>query len=520
MKKRRFAILASAAMFLFSPVCLLADGNTGQEGVGNGYRQDIEYLFDLIEQTNLNVDIRTALYGLDFDEIKAQYLCQADSVEDYLECYALVSKILSRFHDPHMSVEDPYGTYWLEHDDLEAKERYEMLRSTVSVRRALRNSFGGYRSRMRSYVEGRWINGRFYMSDYLMLLSGGNYWALFPGTEVLAVDGKPVGESRKGLADSGFSMMMYSAEEGELYSPYLFYDKGLLLSPSPGDTLRVEREGTSKGYIFGNATDDEEMPLVYYFKEDGLLYVRMPSMDTRYLSYYKRKLSRIRRQPVEKVIVDVRGNDGGDDAAWHGLLSLLMDRDLDVPVSLAVEKSSLTEGFLKTPNRAGCLWDEYEGKIKDTVFPFLPDTPVFLLSDTLRIERSRQSLDFGGKIIVLFDGMCFSSTLAMLSHLNKFPDCFLTMGYPNGFIGGTGLAPFEFKLPYSKIVFRMADCVEINAPCSVEDLMNNRLMLPVEMEVNDLRLRGLGIQQGSLYSKAWLARYDRLFRMARALPLE
>ncbi len=66
----------------------------------------------------------------------------------------------------------------------------------------------------------------------------------------------------------------------------------------------------------------------------------------------------------------------------------------------------------------------------------------------------------------------------------------------------------------------MADCVEINAPCSVEDLMNNRLMLPVEMEVNDLRLRGLGIQQGSLYSKAWLARYDRLFRMVRALPLE
>lgn len=31
---------------------------------------------------------------------------------------------------------------------------------------------------------------------------------------------------------------------------------------------------------------------------------------------------------------------------------------------------------------------------------------------------------------------------------------------------------------------------------------------------------GIGIQQGSLYSKAWLARYDRLFRMVRALPLE
>ncbi len=179
-------------------------------------------------------------------------------MEDYLECYALVSKILSRFHDPHMSVEDPYGTYWLEHDDLEAKERYEMLRSTVNVRRSLQNSFGGYRSRMRSYVEGRWINGRFYMSDYLMLLFGEDYWALFPGTEVLAVDGKPVAECRKGLVDSGFSLTMYDAEEDKLYSPYLFYDKGLLLSPSSGDTLRVERGGgTSKGYIFGNATDDE-----------------------------------------------------------------------------------------------------------------------------------------------------------------------------------------------------------------------------------------------------------------------
>ncbi len=53
------------------------------------------------------------------------------------------------------------------------------------------------------------------------------------------------------------------------------------------------------------------MPLVYYFKEDGLLYVRIPSMDTRYLPYYKRKLSRIRRQPIEKVIVDVRGTMAG-----------------------------------------------------------------------------------------------------------------------------------------------------------------------------------------------------------------
>lgn len=221
---------------------------TGKDGIG--YKQDIEYLFDLIEQTNLNVHIRAALYGLDFDEIKAQYLCQTDSVEDYLECYALVSKILSRFHDPHMSVEDPYGTYWLEHDDLEAKERYEMLRSTVNVRRSLQNSFGGYRSRMRSYVEGRWINGRFYMSDYLMLLFGEDYWALFPGAEVLAVDGKPVAECRKGLVDSGFSLTMYDAEEDKLYSPYLFYDKGLLLSPSSGDTLRVERGGGKQGLHF------------------------------------------------------------------------------------------------------------------------------------------------------------------------------------------------------------------------------------------------------------------------------
>ncbi len=131
-----------------------------------------------------------------------------------------------------------------------------------------------------------------------------------------------------------------------------------------------------------------------------------------------------------------------------------MDRDLDIPVSLAVKKSALTERFLKTQNRAGCLWDEYEGKIKDTVFPFLPDTPVFLLSDTLRIERSRQSLDFGGKIIVLFDGMCFSSTLAMLSHLNKFPDRFLTMGYPNGFIGGGWLGAFRVQASVFK------DCLQ------------------------------------------------------------
>lgn len=61
MGKRGFFIMILCLLCFLSPLWSRASGKGGQEKDGIGYKQDIEYLFDLIEQTNLNVHIRAAL---------------------------------------------------------------------------------------------------------------------------------------------------------------------------------------------------------------------------------------------------------------------------------------------------------------------------------------------------------------------------------------------------------------------------------------------------------------------------
>lgn len=52
------------------------------------------------------------------------------------------------------------------------------------------------------------------------------------------------------------------------------------------------------------------------------------------------------------------------------------------------------------------------------------------------------------------------SDLSLLRLANRFPDRFITVGKKIDYTGGIGLPPFEYVLPYSKIMVRLPSAVE------------------------------------------------------------
>ena len=68
--------------------------------------------------------------------------------------------------------------------------------------------------------------------------------------------------------------------------------------------------------------DDEFIPSF----QKQILYIRVPSMDTDDLTYYKENiLKKAEGQTFNAVVIDIRHNGGGSDMIWGNLISYLSD---------------------------------------------------------------------------------------------------------------------------------------------------------------------------------------------------
>ena len=83
---------------------------------------------------------------------------------------------------------------------------------------------------------------------------------------------------------------------------------------------------------------------------------------------------------------------------------------------------------------------------------------------------SANRINCRGGIYILQDEECFSSSLALLSVVNQYPEIFTTVGLPNKYISGKGVTPFYFLLPNSKISYRLNSSLDITDCKKIEDV--------------------------------------------------
>jgi hypothetical protein len=251
----------------------------------------------------------------------------------------------------------------------------------------------------------------------------------------------------------------------------------------------------------GTSHDDSYDPKVLYFDNSKLLYIRIPEMDMGLWPFYEEEIVKIKHMPIDKVVIDIRGNDGGSDRLWKQTLSAIID------TSFSYSDNVL---FKNTPTITS-----YFNHIRSTTPPLEQSNNIIIGRDTLFrwpdqtiITPATNTLAFKGTIYVLGDEQCYSSAKAFLSACNKI-DRFVSVGQPIGRIAGIGTTPFIFALPYSNLIFRINVSLEDIESDNLADYYD-KMEMPIEKPLQETLFEA--DWQGERYGEEYLFNHDATFQ--------
>lgn len=448
--------------------------------------QDFDSLRQTIRSYWAQAEIQRLVTGRDINRELDDMRVQIDTVTGYAGFYDVMTRLLFTCNDQHVSWDFPNGF---------PKKVIESSRQKWS---------DYYRYSFRQYIPIRYIDGRY----YTMEVADKNDRPLIPeGSRIVAVSGMPIDRYVAEVNRRMQANTLWDWKHKKFYTiaindprtlraaskyTWTYLDKGKKHTVDM-DGAQVKRRGARKNAGFLGAV---------YFEPEGILFIRVPAMDYSKIEELKESILKHKSKAIRQIIIDVRYNGGGDDRTWREMLGVLIDRDLTVNLSIAFKNKEQVEYIQPHYKRA------------------TPIEPLIVGTDTLynfsyehTVERAPESLDFPGKIYVLFDrDFCYSSTGSFKSICNR-SDRLVSVGQPSGFLLGVG-SPMYGCLDESLIAYRLSRSVETTGVRKghPEDFYQSRVEIPVKMPSYDRYYRILYNYTGDLYGKEFLYNYDPWFR--------
>ena len=313
----------------------------------------------------------------------------------------------------------------------------------------------------------RYLNKRIYVMDdpKKMIPSGSEliavngraiFWTTRSILEATYTDGN-IANTRIRLMEESFSNLLpWFAKVDSINTLQVrFYGaKKDTLIQYPG----MRKEGKKKK-VKTRFTDFHQFSIL---EEDKVAILKIGSFakgwENRYRSFLRRSFSQIKKEGIENVIIDIRGNKGGYIIRGPELLGYLAKEDYQYAYTSIVKSSSLFKQRIKysmvVPNLAIPLFRKRIGR--ELVSGW--ETPLGAY-DTLRWEASKPkplNRKFSGDVYLLTDGLSISNS-CLVHHSFAHNKMGTVVGNTCGCIStGTFGNSVDFRLPNSGIRGRMS----------------------------------------------------------------
>ena len=208
---------------------------------------------------------------------------------------------------------------------------------------------------------------------------------------------------------------------------------------------------------------------------------------------------------MERIIIDIRGNGGGEDTVWLTLYSKIVAK----PVSFRLKIDDYA--LPKEEMIARGITDQ-----KKETNPLLLKYHLFTIVDkTETLEPLDSSIRFTGKIIVLAENI-YSSAGSSIVIPNADPrDNIISIGRKAGYFLGVGFSPLNFELPHSQFPYRIAPSINVTGAVKLADLTHDRYEIELPYSIQEFIDREK--YNGNIFSKGFLLHYDPFIKKALAL---
>lgn len=244
---------------------------------------------------------------------------------------------------------------------------------------------------------------------------------------------------------------------------------------------------------------------VLFFPEQRILYIYTESMYSHNEYNLPDTIKQVGKDKnISKVVIDVRGNQGGGDEFWMDILSSIVKDSILVKDELAINANEEVLSFFYTEYP-----DEITKKFAIREIPFLGEKKMLVNTGFDYIIPDSNSLNFEGPIYIFQDGNTFSSGHSF-SSLAKQINQLVSMGESTGNMVGFGFNPWGWQLNNSKFTFKFEPAIDLSGATKWEDTFQcipEIIINPTLREKNEYDTYRWGMD-----TESFLLKKDYLFR--------
>jgi hypothetical protein len=457
--------------------------------------EDFDYLCMVMKEANPQLEIRKIVTGHNILQSIQEYRTSIDTITNIQSFLFLIRRVLALCQDQHLSIIVPPSNYQKNIDDF-------IINRNIIYNEILNANFP-YTLSIFKYFRGYYY---YYIPAIISKINSNKKYPVQIGDKLLSVNNN--NNIDDFVLEKHMNNISWDTQLNKFYASYMAIpitcDNILFQHKNKKIQINHAVHGIGKG----NYSSTVNTPHVIYLEKNKILFIRIPEMNNDDLEFYKKQIiEKAKGKVIEKVILDIRGNEGGNDNLWREILRMIIDKALRTRIHFIVNKSDFLKDYFYN------ILDINIDNKPIITLPILANAQfIELYNETDTIIPSENSICYSDKIYILQDENTFSAASSLMRVANELPDRFVTIGEHTGKFCGRGINPILFVLPHSKIVFRMSvvlDYVNVN---TVYDFYHDKIMYPIEMSPQ--QWYDCNITEKKRYSDQFLYKKDPMFQKA------
>ena len=465
--------------------------------------EDFDFLYDKINKVNPHLAVRKLVTGWDVLEEIKKLRTLLDTVTTENGFFDIMQSSLNFCRDPHNSFVDFYP-----YNKIDSSEVNFAITETS---RYLDEYFkwGGLPI---FYIDGDYFFQKLSYPCNPYVEDCQPFKTKVPGkSKLLEVNNMQIDKYNEKWNFPIHSNVKWDYNNNKYFALSIFNPKSTWLE---NETIIAEDDFFVKFYYDSSLREEQISPIgmsfatekgkyekrVKYFDLVSILYIRIPSMDLDDISFYRDEIFKYKDKIIKKIVIDVRDNGGGNDKVWESVLSYLIKDTLSALQNLCFRNNQLVREYLEKND----IFYESETPL------IIENDSLFCIQDMRYVIPTETTLGYDGKVYVLLNRDCFSSTLAFSAFCNNFENL-ITVGTSSGWVGGEGIMPFYFILPNSKLIFSLVCSLDGNVTDNnPESYYHDSPKIPVFLDLNDYY--NIYYWPAELYNDAYLFNFDPIFQ--------
>jgi hypothetical protein len=442
--------------------------------------EDFDNLVFIIENINPQLTIKKKITNIDhLAELKQMRndVKKCKNTDDFI---LLINSALTSMQDAHCSIL-PANTFIMPFSKVKSIYDFD---DTIAYNNTVKYvSFidNGSINRKFSLLL-KYINGDYYLCESFIYRNK-NYEA---GSKLIEFNGENIHSFIQKMKN--YRIRMRWDKENKRYYSEVFYIslylkgiKSFTLSFLTPDKEKITDFFNSEISVNGKppytlSKGREKVDNIRYIEKDNVLFIRLRKMNMNEINL--NEINEVsKNKQIKKVIIDIRGNSGGDDNVWIKLLSRIIDNPIIYQTKLLLKNTNLIRSIYGKNKLYNLKRIEKESLLDNEEFIVLCDG-----NDTINPDNN--SIKFKGKIYLLQDAEIFSSSLA-LSTVASRSDKIVSVGKITGWMGGRGVTPLIFVFPNSKLTFTIEPAIDGTNINSINDYWKDTVEVPVKIPLDN-----------------------------------